>query len=393
VILPISCVIQQVQKIPRATWNGSDPTKPPIIRSREPPEISAGGFRLAFDDAGFIPPTSSKWDEALSAIGRHVKASADVESHLTPAGVDALAWYSSFHSSRERWGIYIPLSSLPIIDALYFSNLPVARSERWRLAWDVLMAHEIVHFAIDYAVAWFELLHHAPIRRAFSDRMNSNIAKDVFPVRSSYLEIEETLANGNVLREIAGHVDTETSDLLREFIRHQPPGYRDGENAERDDGFAVTVAETLRSYLSVWSSGWNIDLGNPALDLSRLLPLEAKARASCPVWIINDLETVGLPNDAVRQITSVQPIIETKLFVKELRRLHENYQSSWSRLKERLAVGIPNGSDFKRWGPDGVWSVRVNDDIRAHLQMPARGDATSPWLARSIGGHKKMGHG
>jgi hypothetical protein len=255
------------------------------------------------------------------------------------------------------------------------------------------MAHEIVHFAVDYAVAWFELLHHVPIRRAFSDRMYSDIARGVFPVRSSYLEIEETLANGNVLREVVGRVDQDTSEALRRFIRHQPPGYRDGENAESDDGFAATVAETLRSYLSVWSSGWNIDPGNPGLDLSRLLPLEENARASCPVWIINDLESIGLPNDAVRQITSVQPIVETKIFTKELRRLHKNYQSAWLSLKERLAVGIPNGSDFKKWDPAGIWSVRVNDDIRAHLKMPSRGDTASPWLALNIGGHKKMGHG
>jgi hypothetical protein len=393
VILPVSAVIQELQRIPRATWNGPDPAKPPIIPPPAPHEIAESGFNPAFDDEGFVPATSPKWDEAVSRVGRHVTPSADGRSHLRPSGIDALAWYSSFHSSQDRWGVYVPLSSLPIIDSLYLSDLPMKRAERWRLAWDVLIAHEIIHFAVDYAVAWFELLYHAPIRRAVSDRMTSEPGWDVFPIRSSYLEIEETLANGNVLREVVARVGPEIGDALRRFIRQQPLGYRDGEQAETDKGFAAAASETLRSYLSVWSSGWNIDPGNPALDLLRLLPIEEDVRTACPVWIINDLVSVGLPEDAVRQITSVKPIEETKSFTKRLDRLHKNHKSAWWRLKDRLAKGIPNGSDFKKWEPEGVWSVRVNDDIRAHLREPSPEDAGTAWLAFDIGGHKKMGHG
>jgi hypothetical protein len=40
-IVPISRVIQELRYIPKATWTGSDPAKPPIIRPRQPPEISS----------------------------------------------------------------------------------------------------------------------------------------------------------------------------------------------------------------------------------------------------------------------------------------------------------------------------------------------------------------
>jgi hypothetical protein len=389
-IVPISRVIQELRYIPKATWTGSDPAKPPIIRPRHPPEISSVGLDPVFDDEGYALPSSPLWEEAVTSVGRNIAPGPSGRGHGGHTGIDALAWYSSFHSCREGWGIYVPFSSLLITDHLYLSELPMPRQERWRLAWKVLIAHEIVHFAVDYAVAWFELLYHAPIKRAFADRIASDLGREVLPVPSSYLEIEETLANGNVLRAVVAHTDPESADAVRRFMRQQPPGYRDGELAESNEDFAATTTETLRNYLAVWSSGWNIDPGNAALDLSRLLPLR---EGSCPIWILNDLADVGLPKDAVKQITCVHPIEETGPFKKKLVRLHDNHQRAWVRLKDTLATGIPNGSDFKKWSPERVWSVRVNDNFRAHLQQPPAGQTGQPWRALDIDSHKNMRHG
>ena len=346
-----------------------------------------------FDDAGFPQIQPTEWTEAVNRVGRIVSPGREGAGAHYPAGIDALAWYASFHCHSERWGIYVPLSSLPIMDSLYLSHLPLPRPDRWRLAWEVLMAHEVVHFAVDYACAWFELLYHAPVRRAFADRMGSDLAKGLFPNHTRYLQVEETLANGNVLRELVGRVEPDAEDALRQFIQSQPSGYREGEIAESDVGFALTAAETLRSYLAVWSSGWNIDVGNPALDVTRLLPAGPDAHEQCPVWIINDLEHVGLPNDAVKQLTCVRPIEETRTFTKALRRLHPELQAAWLRLKDRLSVCIPHGCDFKKWKPDGAWSVRLPDGFRAHLRQPLKGPPNDPWLALEIGSHKKLGHG
>jgi len=391
IILPVSAIIEELQRIPRAVWT-ANPIIPPIFRSPGTPGTAT--YDAVFDDADFTLPDTPLWNEAVAAVRRRVSpADARPPDGHREAGTEALAWYASFHSNRDCWGIYIPLSSIPIFDSLFLSHLKISRTDRWRIAWDVLLAHETVHFAVDYACAWFELLHHAPIRRAFADRMGSNVAAELLPNRSAYLEVEEALANGNVLRELVGCVDTDAESALRGFIRGQPAGYRDGELAESNQGFASLVAETLRSYLSVWSSGWNIDLGNPGLDLTRLLPLGEEAHRQCPIWIINDLEAVGLSKDAVRQISCVQPIEETKPFIKALRRLHPDLQKAWARLKHTLSEGIPNASDFKKWKPEGVWSVRVSDGFRAHLMQPPRGPSAQPWLAIEIGNHKKLGHG
>jgi len=394
-IILFTSIIQELNKIPRATWHGSDPAIHPLIPIRGEPDVRRTRYTPVFDDEDFDPPSSPRWEEAVNSVRRQLSSEERGHSDSLPVGIDALAWYASFHANTERWGIYVPLSSLPILDELCLSQLPLPRSQRWRLAWDLLTAHEIVHFAVDYACAWFELLYHVAIRRAFSDRMNSSIASNFLPDRSNYLEIEECLANGNLLRELLPHVDANIAEALRQFVRSQPSGYKDGELAESNEGFTEATRETLRSYLAVWSSGWNIDPGNPALDLSRLLPLGDDARNACPIWTINDLESVGLSNDAVRQVTCVKPIEETKQFKKKLSRLHLDYQRAWSSLKDRLAVGIPNHCDFKKWVPAGerVWSVRVNPNFRAHLEQPAPGDGSAPWLAFEIGSHKEMGHG
>jgi len=62
----------------------------------------------------------------------------------------------------------------------------------------------------------------------------------------------------------------------------------------------------------------------------------------------------------------------------------------WEGTKSKLAEAITRGADFKRWprrGP-GVYSVRLNDNYRAHIQRPSVGDT---WTALDLGTHKKMG--
>jgi hypothetical protein len=391
-LIPIDDVIAEVRKIPGATWITADPARPPVLRPRDAAKLVQATPGPIFDDSGFTPPSSPSWGEAVNAVRRCLAPSTEEAALGGPAGMDAVAWYVSFHGSRDRWGIYIPLSSLPIVDELHFAHLPLPRVERWQLIWAALLAHEAVHFAVDWACAWFELLHHAPLRGAVYDRMQTSWpAGGALLPRSSYFEAEEALANGHVLRALGPRVGS-AAEALRRFIRGQPPGYRDGEAAETDTRFAATAAEVLRGYLSVWSTAWNLDPGNPALDFSRILPLDAAALAHCPVWVLDDLAAVDLSAGAVRLFTCVAPIEETPGFHKKAKR--QRLEDAWKRTKARLAEGIPNGSDFKKWpkAGDRMWSIRVTDGVRAHLRQP-EDPQSEPWRACDIGDHKAMGHG
>jgi len=400
-LIPIDAIIAGVAQIPRATWIGADPTNPPVLRPLLPTGPASAGHAPVFDDSGFAPPSSPRWREAVDAVNRRFASDVEGAAPRGPGGADAVAWYVSFHGSPDQWGIYVPLSSLPILDELYFADLPIPRAERWRLVWEALLAHEAAHFAVDYACAWFELLHHSPLRRAVHDRMQAadQWASALLP-RSSYFEAEEALANGHVLRALGPRVGPEATDALRRFVRAQPPGYRDGDAAATDAGFAAAVTEVLRGYLAVWSTAWNLDPGNPALDFSRLLPFDAADLAQCPVWVLDDLDAAGLPAGAVRLFARVTPIEETLAFRKKAKR--QGLGDAWERTKARLAGGIPNGSDFKKWpkAGDGMWSVRVTEGVRAHLRQPeqlsfvaSEGPCPGAWLACDIGSHKAMGHG
>lgn len=320
-LISIEKVVTELGKIPRATWIAAEPTSPPVLRPRGSAKSVRPGPGPVFDDTGFALPSSSRWREAVETVSRRLAPEGGGTPPLGPVGADAVAWYVSFHGSRDHWGIYVPLSSLPILDELYFADLMIPRIERWRLVWDALLTHEAAHFAVDYACAWFELLHHAPLRRAMDNRMQAlELGNSALLPRSSYFEAEEALANGHVLRTLESRVGPGAAKALRHFIRTQPPGYRDGEAAATDTGFAAAVAEVLRGYLAVWSTAWNLDPGNRALDFSRLLPLDAGDLAQCPVWVLDDLDAAGLPAGSVRLFAQVAPIEETPAFLKKTKR-------------------------------------------------------------------------
>lgn len=396
--ISIEAIIDGIAKIPHAMWIDADPTNPPVIRPRLRTAAVAADHAPFFDDSGYEEPSSSRWQEVLKTVNRRFARESESAGPHGPAGVDAVAWYVSFHGSSDRWGIYIPLSSIPILDELYFAHLLVPRAERWRLIWDALVAHEAAHFAVDCACAWFELLHHAPLRRPVRDRMQvSDKWSSVLLPHSNYFEAEEALANGHLLRALGQHPLPGIREAMLRFVRVQPPGYRDGEAAATDFGFASAATEVLRGYLSVWSTQWNLDPGNPALDISRLLPLAPDDLAHCPVWVLNDLDEVGLPASAVRMFARVAPIAETPEFQKKVKR--QRLGGAWERTKARLAEGISNGSDLKKWpkAGDGMWSIRVTNSVRAHLRepsvLPTEDCNQEKWLACKIGNHKEMGHG
>lgn len=85
-------------------------------------------------------------------------------------------------------------------------------------------------------------------------------------------------------------------------------------------------------------------------------------------------------------------ISETDFFKKGLYRLGPSIQHKWHRTKTKLAQSTRiAGLDFKPWPlrGKGWFSVRVDDDVRAHL----RHEGTNyQWYAEEIGRHDAMDH-
>jgi hypothetical protein len=193
-------LISQLGKIRNAL--GYDVEHPGIRSSRDIRPQRVGNDPI-FDTRGWDISNQRRWQDIKEGARRAIEGEGR-SSGQSGSGIEALAWYVSFHNNQRDWGIYIPLSSLALLDELYFDNLSIERDKRIQLGWSALLAHEQLHFAIDHACAWFELMLRAPIRREFVARLNSKPPVSIAEaeVSETYLEVEETAANAHMIRYI-----------------------------------------------------------------------------------------------------------------------------------------------------------------------------------------------
>jgi hypothetical protein len=382
----IKGILLELARIPDAlSQDISDPRRQPRASGGAPAAESAGDSPI-IDSGRWEITNQARWNE----VKERTRHSVEGRGTASEAGIEALAWYVSFHHNQNDWGIYIPKSSLALIDELYLGALRMDRDRRLSLAWFLLLKHEQMHFAIDYACTQFELLLRAPIRREFSDRFHAASPVAGMSISHPYLTIEETAANAHMLREAARIASKSTMRTVEKFVAAQPLGYREGLSATTGAAFEGSLAETLRSYLAAWALEHRLDVGSPELSLERLLPLADQCTlAECPIYAIDDLSQAGVSSESVRFITCISDIVETEKFAKQLRRLSDQICSAWRRKKEQFKTAVPQGADFKKF--EGLWSLRVTGGYRAHLKEP---DATAKaWRAVAIGNHKEMGHG
>jgi hypothetical protein len=394
----IDDMISELAGIPGALrqWDGDPrqrPRPPPsrVERSservREDPIFEAAQWQIADRDL---------WEEQKERARRAIEGDGveAVSSGGSQSGTDALAWYVSFHLDQRAWGIYIPLSGLSFMDDLYLSSLTIERERRLQLAWTALLLHERMHFAVDYVCGWFELMLRAPIRREFIERFNSRPPLPELKTSEPYLIVEETAANAHMLRELSRRERARQIRLIERFVGDQPPGYREGLDAVGDAPFAQVVADTLRSYIALWAIEHRLDLGNRAMNFTQLLPLgDQNIVSECPVYMIDDLEDIGLGPGSVRLIQRIGEIVEADAFERQLRRLHSTIRGDWTRMKEQIKERLPPPPRFEKlkdWHPP-TWSIRLRSGHRVHLHAPEPGTAT--WRAVAIGNHKEMGHG
>jgi hypothetical protein len=389
-------LIGELRTVRSALGDRPGPRRRPGVGRRRPGLLSAErvSSKPFIDSSDWTIDNPDRWGEEQEHARRVIEAGGDSSLGGSTSGIEALAWYESFHDDQRDWGIYIPTSSLALFDALYLAHLPIDRDRRLLIAWKTLLLHEQTHFAVDYACAWFELMLRAPVRREFASRFAKEPPLPVMERHESYLEVEEKLANAHMLREFRLGRPRAVFKALEQFAGQQPAGYRDGVKAIEDTAFAETAAETLRSYLALWAIDHRLDLNSPALRLSALLPLQNEALlAEVPVYIFDDIADVGLARGAVRLVQSIAEVIETDQFGRQFKRQQPAIRKDWSRMKDMIKLSVPNPPRFeklKNWTPP-TFSLRLRDGHRVHLEPPAGG--ASAWRAVVIGNHKEMGHG
>lgn len=320
-------------------------------------------------------------------------------------GTDALAWYVSFHRDPQNWGVYIPMSGLFRFAHYISPNGPgvVGWQGVVNLALRALLAHERIHYAVDYAAGQIELLFNAPCYIQWRIALSNG----------RYVPDEEQLANGACLRSIRWKPKNlavpDAYSAAINFTLTQPPGYNKGINSVDTQSFLDLANMIVADVAAQLPSPTKPSRTHP-IDYTKFLPLgpllDFRGKASrlatvdgtqCPVYLIQDESILGIPAGSMGFISQIPVIHHSKRFERDLRKV--GLYEEWDEVKSILAdLSIPNSRvDFKPWPPDdkpGVkgWSTRVGkgkSNIRAHIHQHIQ---TDEWEAERIDTADRLKH-
>lgn len=290
-----------------------------------------------------------------------------IDGRLMENGTDLLAWYRSFHSDHEKWGIYIRELGVD-----YLSGRLGMRRE---LALRALWAHEYFHFLTDVAATSLEVATGRSIYLPYLQRGHRVWAG---------CRLDEALANAFSLAYVGRR---HGKGLLRRFMLNQPPGYRDYGRYERrlaDDGLTRGYRE-LTAHL--------IDLPKPCAP-SRAgvqlgeLPVDEAGRtvvpAHVPIYFVP--RSRQNPSSRVQLISMIPKIVESKQFLKDLSRLPLTARHQWQKAKDSLRESTrDSGANFEKLrGHHSRFSVRLNRSNRAILEI-----RNGQWTAIKVGSHEQ----
>ena len=306
-----------------------------------------------------------------------------LDSHVDGEGIEALAWYVSFHNSEDEWGIYIPMTSVHYLANRLFEKENISDTRKFNIAFELLLQHERFHFLADYAQTQIELLLGVPCRYFLGHQ---------FP-KGKYLEIEEALANAFMLNHLKNSVTIKQLEKIKKFVLSQPVGYRDAlPYSDDSDYFDHGLSEVVKAYVGIVALDKNVSLHVSSIDWqSNFISQDKIDWSECPVYLIQDARKIGLPPLVPKFLPCIPDIRETKKFLKKFSKLPQQYQNSWLETKSELSIKPPNPKQFEalKGKMRGIYSLRVGSGHRAHLKPKNQYEY---WEAFEIGTHTEMRH-
>jgi hypothetical protein len=301
-----------------------------------------------------------------------------LDGGIREVGFDVYAFYKSKRHISARpypgnWGIFYLEHGVARIRELIESTYPGYGSSL-QLAYEFLREHERFHLKFDlYALSVEASIGRAlyePLKRAYR--------------RHRIYQIEEALAN-RAAWEWAKRGRVGLSEFAHDFMKLQPGAYARFDE-KKFDLAAELAANLLDLNLSPWArrDDQALWVGN--------VPDELLRRSLCPEYFVRPATLTAWINPAWK-LPEVRNVTETQSFTKLLTSKYASLKDRWLDTKTKLIQNpaLP-GLDFKRWDKStGHWSVRINDNFRAHLRPISQSAGT--WEAEEFGPHKAMGHG
>jgi hypothetical protein len=325
------------------------------------------------------PPelTDADVQNILGSIGADLLRLAQVK------GIDAYAWYLTFHQRARQFGIYIPAERLVLFALHAFRRLSLPLDVKLKIGFHALLRHELFHFEVDCMAANWELA--TGREHYWSGRVDW------------HRELEEGLANAYMLRGFRhpeGHLRGARGayQALKRFCESQPAGYRDGPSYARSRASYVSRCRDLSFVIRCFAEDdWEID--PDALDTLLFYPdTFAIDWRRCPIIIEDKLGILKSLDIDLSFFETIAGIVESRSFLRSIGRLGSQMEAIWSRRKSDLARSVNlRGLGFERWKPGGddCYSVRLDGNYRVHLR---RDVDQGCWIAESVGAHRSMGH-
>lgn len=301
-----------------------------------------------------------------------------LDGGIREVGFDVYAFYKSRRYINARpypgkWGIFYLEHGVDRVQELIEATYP-GFGPSLKLAYEFLRRHELFHFKFDlYALSVEAKLGRAlydPLKRAFH--------------RHRIYQVEEALANRDAW-DWAKQGRIGLGEFAYDFMKLQPGAYT------RFDERKLDLAGELAANLIDLNISSMARREDQALWVGNV-PNELLRRSLCPEYFVVISSLTAWINPAWK-MPQIQNITEAKSFSSLLESKYASLKRRWDDTKRKLIANsaLP-GLNFKPWDRStGYWSVRINDNFRAHLRPIQNSNGT--WEAKDFGPHKAMGHG
>lgn len=380
---PIEHLREELKRIPKAMWE--EPFDP-FERPQYPPDqvetlTREDGSQVFLGGQEVLQHPPFLEQELLQPKDRAIGIGSQEGGSQQGQGIDALAWYVSFHKSSGDWGIFIPTSSLVYLELRHVNSLRLSQTAKRQVALELLLEHELFHFATDYVCAQWEVLLQAPCWRSLTQMRRDG--------GMTCIQLEEALANAYMLRVLEPRWSKLVQKAVRRFIRRQPPGYNQAGDYTEDTSFGTALIELTKTYIGLHAIERGLNPYSTCFDHAGLFPVHPTVPSGqCPIHIIHDLSRFSVPEISVRILKCIPEIVETEKFQKLYVQIPHDIQKRWARKKDQLKQMVPRKPEFENF--QDFFSLRLGHNFRVHLRPLA---GYTCWEAFEIGTHTKMGHG
>ena len=308
-----------------------------------------------------------KWHNKKTSIDASVRGERSGEE----VGLEALAWYVSFHHNQSKWGIYIPVSSIHYLNEILEIRIH-SHVNLDQISKQILFNHETYHFLTDLAISQLELLTQHPMYRPH--KYLYKLKELHLSANEDYNELEENLANAFMLEKIGTSISKSQLKKIISWVETMPRGYRDGARTFLKSEKNYLEKGNLNRYAALVAAKRQLNIVEPALDLSALIPNPIEnIVAQCPLYILDDAHDHGLDDDIVRFFQKMEEIEETNKFKKMFLKIPQKIQMAWKQKKEELKISLPRHPNFKN-----VYALYLPEGFRVHFLKPEKKKVYSP---------------